>query len=41
MNRTFIWGHKGAGFIGVQNTMTSFQNAIDMGVDGLKTEARL
>jgi len=41
MNRTFIWGHRGAGFIGVQNTMTSFQNAIDMGVDGLKTEAKL
>jgi len=41
MNRTFIWGHRGAGFKGVQNTMTSFQNAIDMGVDGLKTEAKL
>lgn len=41
MNRTFIWGHRGAGFTGVQNTMTSFQNAIDMGVDGLKTEAKL
>ena len=41
MNRTFIWGHRGAGFKGVQNTMTSFQNAIDMGVDGFKTEAKL
>lgn len=41
MNRTFIWGHRGAGLKGVQNTMTSFQNAIDMGVDGLKTEAKL
>ena len=41
MNRTFIWGHRGSGFIGVQNTMTSFRNAIDMGVDGLKTEAKL
>lgn len=41
MNRTFIWGHRGSGFLGVQNTMTSFQNAIDMGVDGLKTEAKL
>ena len=41
MNRTFIWGHRGTGFIGTQNTMSSFQNAIDMGVDGIKTEAKL
>ena len=41
MNRTFIWGHRGAGFKVIQNTMTSFQNAIDMGVDGFKTEAKL
>lgn len=41
MKKTFIWGHRGSGFIGVQNTMTSFQNAINMGVDGLKTEAKL
>ncbi len=41
MNRTFIWGHRGSGFTGVQNTFSSFQNAIDMGVDGIKTEAKL
>ncbi|MFX0038121.1 MAG: glycerophosphodiester phosphodiesterase [Promethearchaeota archaeon] len=41
MNRTFIWGHRGSGFTGVQNTLSSFQNAINMGVDGLKTEAKL
>lgn len=41
MNRTFIWGHRGSGFNGVQNTLTSYQDAIDMGVDGLKTEAKL
>ncbi len=41
MNRTFIWGHRGTGFTGTQNTMSSFQNAIDMGVDGIKTEAKL
>lgn len=41
MNRTFIWGHRGSGFIGIQNTISSFRNAIDMGVDGIKTEARL
>ncbi len=41
MHRTFIWGHRGSGFTGVQNTFSSFQNAIDMGVDGLKTEAKL
>jgi glycerophosphoryl diester phosphodiesterase len=41
LNKTFIWGHRGSGFTGVQNTISSFQNAIDMGVDGIKTEARL
>lgn len=41
MNKTFVWGHRGAGFKGVQNTLSSFQNAIDMGVDGIKTEAQL
>ncbi len=41
MNRTFIWGHRGTGFTGTQNTMSSFQNAIDMGVDGIKTETKL
>lgn len=41
MNKTFIWGHRGAGFTGIQNTISSFQKAIDMGVDGIKTEAQL
>jgi len=41
LNRTFIWGHRGTGFIGTQNTLSSFQNAIDMGVDGIKTEVKL
>jgi len=41
MNRTFIWGHRGAGFRGVENSMSSFKKAIDMGVDGIKTEAQL
>ncbi|MHA1319153.1 MAG: glycerophosphodiester phosphodiesterase [Promethearchaeota archaeon] len=42
MNRTFIWGHRGTGFTGTQNTMSSFQNAIhNMRVDGIKTETKL
>ena len=41
MNRTFVWGHRGAGFKGTQNTFSSFKNAIDMGVDGIKTEPKL
>ncbi|MFX1567701.1 MAG: glycerophosphodiester phosphodiesterase [Promethearchaeota archaeon] len=41
MNRTFVWGHRGAGFSGIQNSITSFQKAIEMGVDGIKTEAQL
>jgi hypothetical protein len=41
MNKTFIWGHRGTGLMGMQNTISSFQNAIDMGVDGIKTEAKI
>ena len=41
LNRTFIWGHRGTGFNGVDNCISSFKNAIDMGVDGIKTETKL
>ncbi|MFW9940438.1 MAG: glycerophosphodiester phosphodiesterase [Candidatus Thorarchaeota archaeon] len=41
MNKTFVWGHRGAGFIGVQNSLSSFKKAFEMGVDGFKTEAQL
>ncbi len=41
VEKTFIWGHRGTGFIGVPNTISSFQNAINIGVDGIKTEAQL
>jgi glycerophosphoryl diester phosphodiesterase len=41
MNKTFIWGHRGAGFTGVQNSLPSFKRAFEMGVDGFKTEAQL
>ena len=41
MNRTFVWGHRGSGFIGVQNSLSSFRNAFEMGVDGFKTEAQI
>ncbi|MHA2398861.1 MAG: glycerophosphodiester phosphodiesterase [Promethearchaeota archaeon] len=41
MNKTFIWGHRGSGFIGTQNSLSSFRRAIEMGVDGVKSEAQL
>jgi glycerophosphoryl diester phosphodiesterase len=41
LNKTFVWGHRGTGFIGVQNSLSSFLNAAEMGVDGIKTEAKL
>jgi len=41
MNKTIVWGHRGAGFRGIENTMPSFKKAVDMGVDGIKTEAQL
>jgi glycerophosphoryl diester phosphodiesterase len=41
MEKTIIWGHRGAGVRDVENSMASFQKAIDWGVDGIKTEANL
>ncbi len=41
MGTTIIWGHRGAGFRGIENSMSSFKKAVDMGVDGIKTEAQL
>jgi len=41
MNKTIVWGHRGAGFRDVENSMSSFKKAVDMGVDGIKTEAQL
>ena len=40
-DKTFIWGHRGTGFNGVSNSMSSFKNAIKIGVDGIKTEVKL
>ena len=39
MDKTIIWGHRGAGFRDVENSMSSFKKAVKMGVDGIKTEA--
>jgi glycerophosphoryl diester phosphodiesterase len=41
LNRTFIWGHRGTGLTGTQNSFSSFKNAVNMGVDGIKTETKL
>ena len=41
MERTIIWGHRGAGFRDIENSMSSFKKAVEMGVDGIKTEAQL
>jgi glycerophosphoryl diester phosphodiesterase len=41
MSHTIIWGHRGAGFRDVENSMSSFRKAVDIGVDGIKTEAQL
>ncbi|HDZ18503.1 MAG TPA: glycerophosphodiester phosphodiesterase [archaeon] len=38
MKSPIIWGHRGAGFT---NTLPSYKKCVDLGVDGLKTEARL
>ena len=41
MSKIIIWGHRGAGFRDVENSMSSFKKAVDMGVDGIKSEAQL
>ena len=41
MLNMIIWGHRGAGFRGVENTLSSFKKCVEMGVDGIKTEAQL
>jgi glycerophosphoryl diester phosphodiesterase len=41
LNNSFIWGHRGAGFRGVMNTIPSFKQALSMGVDGIKSEGQL
>ncbi|MHA1930984.1 MAG: glycerophosphodiester phosphodiesterase [Promethearchaeota archaeon] len=41
MGSTIIWGHRGAGFRDVENSLSSFKKAVDMGVDGIKSEAQL
>ena len=41
MDKTIIWGHRGAGFRGVENSLSSFKKCVEMGVDGIKTEAHL
>ena len=38
MQNIIIWGHRGSGF---RNTIPSFKKCVDIGVDGIKTEARL
>ncbi|GAF73321.1 unnamed protein product, partial [marine sediment metagenome] len=41
MSKTIIWGHRGAGFRDIENSMSSFKKAVKIGVDGIKTEAQL
>jgi len=36
-----IWGHRGAGFRGVENSLSSFKKAVDMGVDGIINQVKL
>jgi len=40
MSPTIIWGHRGADFRDIENSMSSFKKAVNMGVDGIKTEAQ-
>jgi glycerophosphoryl diester phosphodiesterase len=41
LKRTFIWGHRGVGIYEIENTLTSFKKAVEMGVDGIETDAHL
>ena len=38
---TEIWGHRGAYHFAPENTLTSFQTAVDMGADGVELDIQL
>jgi glycerophosphoryl diester phosphodiesterase len=39
--RTLIWGHRGASFLQPENTISAFEKALQIGVDGIEFDVRL
>ena len=39
MERTLVWGHRGASGYAPENTMAAFEKAVEMGADGIELDA--
>lgn len=41
MERTLVWGHRGASGYAPENTMVAFEKAVEMGADGIELDVQL
>ena len=41
MERTLVWGHRGASGYAPENTMAAFEKAVEMGADGIELDVQL
>ena len=41
MERTLVWGHRGASGYAPENTMTAFEKAVELGADGIELDVQL
>lgn len=41
MERTLVWGHRGASGYAPENTMATFEKAVELGADGIELDVRL
>ena len=41
MERTLVWGHRGASGYAPENTMAAFEKAVEMGADGIELDEQL
>ena len=38
MERTLVWGHRGASGYAPENTMAAFEKAVELGADGIEQD---
>lgn len=41
MERTLVWGHRGASGYAPENTMAAFEKAVELGADGIELDVQL
>ena len=41
MERTLVWGHRGASGYAPENTMAAFEKAVELGADGIEVDVQL